>query len=541
MRQYFEKRTQPNNAAQTHEQPSITLSNESSSPKEMNLLNKEYSSHSEISKPARKSSANRELKHSQKELPESPRRETRLSAKEHSSSDPLDTMTSPKISRNISPQRESKLFTKEQNSSDPSDSTPSTLKLPRNISPYRESRLSGKEPSSSDSLDPMTSPKISRNISPRRDLKKHEKEYASSGHLDTTHTSKTSWHSPLSGLRKSNRGDDKFFKDSALDKKPADSTVNSSKITTHQKNYSSSSEQENEPKALYPLNLSVMISRENDPISHGKIGAYSDKNLQKADTEKSTHLECFTFIKYFFLITNDLNELQRKKYTIIESLVAILAPAYANELRSETNHKNFCRELLEVILCCMGTTNKACEKSNYLPESKLTYEKKIAIFWHGAALGVILLEEHRKNYDKLIIELHEIIEESFVIAIKLSNVKEQIMSSSVDDNLPCCITWDYLCVLANANVISDTNFNIFKTFYNETSGNYPGEFIFVPHMWGFIRDNLDKEPKHHSSSQHSPHYQTLKDLDELFLKTKIFTRLEPGTKNQSTLRSIFNI
>lgn len=170
---------------------------------------------------------------------------------------------------------------------------------------------------------------------------------------------------------------------------------------------------------------------------------------------------------------------------------------------------------------------------NYM--SNMPYSKppteKINLFWISATLfDTKPLEEEPLNvYKKIISELIETMETSFIQGTQLHEFAKQKCKRPDEEIQFCCISWDYLIVLCDAYSVFNDNLEPFKKLYNEACNGIAGEFIFVPHLWDFIRQTLDKETKHHS-----PYYDTLKKLDKLLLETPVFSDYEPEIKNHSS-------
>lgn len=387
-------------------------------------------------------------------------------------------------------------------------------------SPRNELNHFNKEPT--ETVEEVVSTQSSKKISPRREVKQTNKEYSVSNPTDTK------WKKSV------NEGAD-TSKERVKDAQHNDLSTNTPKIIVDDTCNSTSCEHEGEPKQFFSLNLKNIISERTDERFHARVGAYFDKNLQRKPKSRITYITRLNFNDYCRYITDDLNALQRKKFQIIQSLVAILEPAYIAERRSEKNHNKFCYDLLEIIQCCMCVSKETCAKSNYLPDSRKSPEEKIALFWASATFG-IKLGVQQENYDKLLGELMKNVDTSFILAMQLMEFQNQKQHRPSDENPFCCISWDYLTVLCDSHYISGDNLEQFKNSYKEICNGLAGEFIFLPHMWDFIRQSLNKESKHHS-----PYHDTLKSLDKLLLDTPVFADFEPESKNQSHFKNRLHI
>lgn len=271
------------------------------------------------------------------------------------------------------------------------------------------------------------------------------------------------------------------------------------------------------------MHLKTLISKHTDEHFHGRVLAYFDPQLLRTTKHHSVYANRLKFIDYFKYITEELNELQREKFTNIELLVELLNPVYSRIKRSEQNHESFCQNLLEIIQCCMAT--------NHLPDFRKTSEEKILAFWAAAYGNIFVNDDSSKEYSKLITILHIQIKKGFLMNDTLGELKNIKSERSSDENPFCCISWNYLHVLCDSRYLP-VKLEDCKTLYNETCHGLANEFIFVPHLWSFIKDALDKESKHHS-----PYHDSLKNLDKLLMETPVFSDFKP--ENHHSHRWVF--
>ena len=425
----------------------------------------------------------------------SPHRVKKIPAKEHSSSDPDSAAVSVKPSKN---KISHKIF-KELNSSDPLDTTGSS---PRQMSRSKSPRKTAKDYFSSDPMDISLSAQSSRHSSPR------------------------------SELSKSGKGEGLFNQYAKVDKHGNFSNTSTPKIVL---NCSPSSEQEDGSNQFFELNLNTIISERTDEHFHGKVLAYFDPNLLKTDKPKSVYFNRLKFPDYFKYITEDFTQLQRKKYTTIQSLVELLNPVYSQIKRSREYHDKFCENLLEIIRCCMVTNQENYFVLNYLPDSPKIPVEKIVGFWGDAYENIFSNNEASRKYSELIIKLHNHIKSGFLMNVTLEELKNIKCDRPPNDNPLCCIAWDYLNVLCDYQY-SAINLESCKILYNEACNGLASEFVYVPHLWDFIRDNLDKEKE---VKPHSPLYDTFKKLDKLLMDAPVFSDYKPEEKNHSSLNKWF--
>ena len=426
----------------------------------------------------------------------SPYREKKIPAKEHSSSDPDSAAVSVKPSRN---KISYKIF-KELNSSDPLDTTGSS---PRQMSRSKSPRKTAKEYFSSDPVDLSLSSQSSIHTSPRSKL-----------------------------LTKSGKGEETSNQSSKTETHGFFSNTSTPKIVL---NCSPSSEQEDGSNQFFELDLNTIISERTDEHFHGKVLAYFYPNLLRTNKPHTVYVNRLKFVDYFKYINEDFTELQRKKFTTIQSLVELLNPVYSQIKRSREDHDKFCKNLLEIILCCMGTNQENFFVLNYLPDSPKAPVEKIVGFWADAYENIFSNNEKSRKYSELINTLHNHIKSGFLMYVTLEELKNIKCERPPTENPLCCIAWDYL------NVICDYQYSAIdlescKILYNEACNGLASEFVFVPHLWDFIKDYLDKDKE---LKPHSPLYDTFKKLDKLLVDATVFSDYKPEEKNHSSLNKWF--
>ena len=288
----------------------------------------------------------------------------------------------------------------------------------------------------------------------------------------------------------------------------------------------SSSEQDNELKQFYKLNLKEIIAERDDPCFQRHVNPYFDETLQikiKPGATKSR----LTFEEYFPYIIEELNAIQRTKFSLISFLVDLLNIGYCKHKQTEYNHKKFCNQLNNVVEYCMNTSEASCERSKYHPNSIQAPGTKISRFWETAFLinGPIGTEEYSITLKKLLSAVHR----SFLMSENLHYLKDFDCKRSDKGNPFSCISWDYFDVLCDACFIIGNALEQFKSSYNANLSGLAVKFIYVPDMWDFLRNIMDN-----NGIKNTNYHEMLKRIDYLLLHTTAFENFEPESK--STLR-----
>lgn len=296
----------------------------------------------------------------------------------------------------------------------------------------------------------------------------------------------------------------------------------------------SSSEHDDEPKKTYTLDLALII-KQTDVIYQRRAAIYSDPNFQRTPKSDELRLKRLPFWDTLKLMSEEITALERQKYETIKSLVDILSPYYAKELRTEKNHNKFCRDLLYILDFCMNVTEDSCVRSNFMVERKVTPKEKITAFWDFALYGLKLSLIAKKEYESLLNQLVTSVDRGFSMTEKSLDLAHQKNNRSDKEELSC-VSWDFMRVIWDYNGFEGTHLDQFKILYNENCFGLAGEFIYVPDMWEFIRHSLETEAK-----EHLPYYEIMLKMDGILRATRTFEEFQPEVKNSSFIGKFFSI
>jgi len=273
------------------------------------------------------------------------------------------------------------------------------------------------------------------------------------------------------------------------------------------------------PEKSFVLNLKLIIEEHTDVSFHGRVGAYFDRNLQKSPKGKNIFNNRISFNDYIKFITEDLNALQRKKHQLIENLVELLSPAFANEFRTAASYNQFCLELIQIIDLSMSTA-----ESNKTSSSK-TLSENIAIFWRGILLEVKLNDRTLINYENILKMLLVSVDKGILMALKLKELTEQFNRAKKDSPLSC-FSWDYFNTICDANNLVGHHITQFILNYQKTCDGLATQFVYLPHLWTFIRSEMENE------EQSTEYREKIKKIDKMLLNLPAFHEFHPQDKGR---------